>query len=116
MDWAAGHRPPLNLEGGDAAAPRRLNSLPAPARPPLKGTAMTTRLSPSRRAVLKGVGALAALTLAPATLRAQGEPLRLGILTPLTGAGSADGPRMLAAMQAVAKEVNAAGRVPRPPI
>jgi ABC-type branched-subunit amino acid transport system substrate-binding protein len=72
---------------------------------------MTTRRSPSRRTVLKGVGALAALALAPATLRAQGEPLRLGILTPLTGAGSADGPRMLAAMQAVAKEVNAAGGV-----
>jgi GAF domain-containing protein len=52
---------------------------------------MTTRRSPSRRTVLKGVGALAALALAPATLRAQGEPLRLGILTPLTGAGSADG-------------------------
>jgi branched-chain amino acid transport system substrate-binding protein len=74
---------------------------------------MTTRRSPSRRTVLKGVGALAALALAPATLRAQGEPLRLGILTPLTGAGSADGPRMLAAMQAVAKEVG--GRRPRPP-
>jgi ABC-type branched-subunit amino acid transport system substrate-binding protein len=66
---------------------------------------------PTRRTVLTGAGALAALALAPARLRAQGEPLRLGILTPLTGAGSADGPRMLAAMQAVAKEVNATGGV-----
>jgi hypothetical protein len=71
---------------------------------------MTTR-SPTRRTVLKGTGALATLALAPATLCAQGEPVRLGVLTPLTGAGSADGPRMLAAMQAVAKEINAAGGV-----
>jgi ABC-type branched-subunit amino acid transport system substrate-binding protein len=70
-----------------------------------------THSKPSRRTVLKGAGALAAAALAPATLRAADEPLRLGILTPLTGAGSADGPRMLAAMQAVAKEVNAAGGV-----
>jgi len=39
----------------------------------------------------------------------QTEALRLGVLTPLTGAGSFDGPRMLKAMQAVATEVNAAG-------
>ena len=35
----------------------------------------------------------------------------LGVLTPLTGAGSFDGPRMLKAMQAVADEINAAGGV-----
>ncbi len=46
---------------------------------------------------------------APAIARAQGAPLRLGVLTPLTGAGGFDGPRMLKAMQAVANEVNAAG-------
>ncbi|MFC7398046.1 ABC transporter substrate-binding protein [Chelatococcus sp. GCM10030263] len=45
----------------------------------------------------------------PSVLRAQSEPLRLGILTPLTGAGGFDGPRMLKAMQAVADEINAAG-------
>jgi ABC-type branched-subunit amino acid transport system substrate-binding protein len=72
---------------------------------------MKTTMKATRRTLLKGAGALAAAALAPATLRAQNEPLRLGILTPLTGAGSADGPRMLAAMQAVAKEVNAAGGV-----
>jgi branched-chain amino acid transport system substrate-binding protein len=47
----------------------------------------------------------------PARLRAQSAPLRLGVLTPLTGAGGFDGPRMLKAMQAVAAEVNAAGGV-----
>src|SRR5256885_10078783 len=72
---------------------------------------MTMKTRATRRTLLKGAGALAAAALVPATLRAQTEPLRLGILTPLTGAGSADGPRMLAAMQAVAKEVNAAGGV-----
>ncbi|HYM68432.1 MAG TPA: ABC transporter substrate-binding protein [bacterium] len=42
---------------------------------------------------------------------AAGEPIKLGILTPLTGAGGNDGPRMAAAMKAVAAEVNAAGGV-----
>jgi ABC-type branched-subunit amino acid transport system substrate-binding protein len=72
---------------------------------------MTMPPKPSRRAVLKGAGAAAALAIAPGTLRAQAGPLKLGVLTPLTGAGSTDGPRMLAAMQSVAKEVNAAGGV-----
>jgi ABC-type branched-subunit amino acid transport system substrate-binding protein len=40
---------------------------------------------------------------------AQTGSLRLGVLTPLTGAGSFDGPRMLKAMQAVATDINAAG-------
>src|SRR5450631_3405236 len=40
---------------------------------------------------------------------AQPAPMRLGVLTPLTGAGGFDGPRMLKAMQAVADEINAAG-------
>jgi ABC-type branched-subunit amino acid transport system substrate-binding protein len=42
---------------------------------------------------------------------AQTEALRLGVLTPLTGAGGSDGPRMLKAMQAVAAEINLAGGV-----
>ncbi len=58
-----------------------------------------------RRAMLTAAATLAA----PAVLRAQPAPLKLGILTPLTGAGSYDGPRMLKAMQAVAGEINAAG-------
>jgi branched-chain amino acid transport system substrate-binding protein len=65
----------------------------------------------NRRTILKGATALASWAAMPAVVRAQSEPLRLGVLTPLTGAGGADGPRMLKAMQAVANEVNAAGGV-----
>jgi len=72
---------------------------------------MTTSSKPSRRAVLQGAGAAALVAAAPGGLRAAGESLKLGVLTPLTGAGSTDGPRMLAAMQAVAKEANEAGGV-----
>jgi ABC-type branched-subunit amino acid transport system substrate-binding protein len=61
----------------------------------------------SRRTALLGAAALAAPRLA----RAQAAKLLLGVLTPLTGAGAFDGPRMLKAMQAVAAEVNAAGGV-----
>jgi len=66
----------------------------------------------SRRAALAGGAALVtgSSLLVPAS-RAQGAPLRLGVLTPLTGAGGYDGPRMLRAMQLVATEVNAAGGV-----
>ena len=63
----------------------------------------------SRRRALQGATALAATVFTPAVVRAQGAPLQLGVLTPLTGAGGFDGPRMLKAMQAVATEVNAAG-------
>src|SRR5580704_12973804 len=56
----------------------------------------------TRRHIL---GAAAASVAVPA--RAQTGSLRLGVLTPLTGAGSFDGPRMLNAMQAVAGEINA---------
>ena len=62
-----------------------------------------TRLS--RRGVILGVAAAAM----PAGLWAEEGSMRLGVLTPLTGAGSFDGPRMLKAMQAVADEINAAG-------
>jgi ABC-type branched-subunit amino acid transport system substrate-binding protein len=65
----------------------------------------------SRRRVLTGTAAAAAGMVCPAPVRAQGAPLVLGVLTPLTGAGGFDGPRMLKAMQAVAAEVNAAGGV-----
>jgi branched-chain amino acid transport system substrate-binding protein len=63
----------------------------------------------SRRRVLQGAAVAAAGVVAPSILRAQAAPLALGVLTPLTGAGGFDGPRMLKAMQAVAAEVNAAG-------
>jgi branched-chain amino acid transport system substrate-binding protein len=63
----------------------------------------------NRRTFLKSASALTAASALPATVRAQGEPLRLGVLTPLTGAGGFDGPRMLKAMQLVADEINSAG-------
>jgi len=59
----------------------------------------------TRRSIL---ATAAALTVAPAIGRAA-ETLRLGVLTPLTGAGGFDGPRMLKAMKAVTDEVNGAG-------
>lgn len=67
------------------------------------------RLTASRRSFVQGTGALAFVGLAPAIVRAQAQPITLGILTPLTGAGGADGPRMEKAMKAVFAEVNAAG-------
>ena len=51
----------------------------------------------SRRRMLQGVAALAGGIAVPAIVRAQ-NPLQLGVLTPLTGAGGFDGPRMLKAM------------------
>jgi branched-chain amino acid transport system substrate-binding protein len=65
----------------------------------------------SRRTVLKGAVASAAAAGLPVVGRAQADPIKVGILTPLTGAGGNDGPRMLKAMQAVFEEVNKAGGV-----
>jgi ABC-type branched-subunit amino acid transport system substrate-binding protein len=71
---------------------------------------MTTyRMTNSRRTFVKGAGALVLAGLAPAVVRGQGAPMQLGVLTPLTGAGGFDGPRMLKAMKAVIDEVNASG-------
>lgn len=66
--------------------------------------------APSRRAVLAG-GAAAALLAAPALVRAQGAPIRIGSLTPLTGAGGSYGPVMRDAIVGVFNQVNAAGGV-----
>jgi branched-chain amino acid transport system substrate-binding protein len=65
----------------------------------------------SRRSALRAAAATGLALAAPAVLRAQNAPISLGVLTPLTGAGSFDGPRMLKAIQAVVAEVNAAGGV-----
>jgi branched-chain amino acid transport system substrate-binding protein len=65
----------------------------------------------NRRSVLKGAVASAAAVGLPALGRAQPASIKVGILTPLTGAGGNDGPRMLKAMQAVFEEVNKAGGV-----
>ena len=65
----------------------------------------------NRRELLSAAAVLSGSLAAPAVLRAQEAALRLGVLTALTGAGAADGPRMLKAMQAVAEEVNKLGGV-----
>ena len=65
----------------------------------------------SRRTILKGAAASAAAAGLPVIGRAQADPIKVGILTPLTGAGGNDGPRMLKAMQLVFEEVNKAGGV-----
>ena len=68
-------------------------------------------LKTTRRKVLKGAAALAATAALPKGAYAQGEPIKIGILTPLTGAGGNDGPRMLKAMTAVFEDVNKQGGV-----
>jgi ABC-type branched-subunit amino acid transport system substrate-binding protein len=70
---------------------------------------MSAGTAQSRRRFVQATSALALTAFAPAVLRAQGAPLQLGVLTPLTGAGGFDGPRMAKAMQAVIDDVNAAG-------
>ena len=45
----------------------------------------------SRRTILKTAAAAAATGAVPFPAYAQGEPIRLGILTPLTGEGGNDG-------------------------
>ena len=66
-----------------------------------------------RRALVQGASALAAGALfAPAFVRAQANaPIRLGTLTPLTGAGGPYGPVMANTVKAVVDAVNAAGGV-----
>jgi branched-chain amino acid transport system substrate-binding protein len=68
-------------------------------------------MSLNRRSVLQGAMASVAAASLPARSFAQAEPIKVGILTPLTGAGGNDGPRMLKGMQAVFDEVNKAGGV-----
>src|SRR5215471_15952806 len=65
----------------------------------------------TRRNLVKGAVAMTVAAAVPSRASGQGEALKFGILTPLTGAGGADGPRMLKAMQAVIEEVNRAGGV-----
>ena len=62
----------------------------------------------TRRAAL--LGGLAVPAIAPTLARAA-EPIPIGTLTPLTGAGGAYGPSMAKVAKAVAEEINAAGGV-----
>ena len=65
----------------------------------------------SRRDLLATGAAAAAAAVLPRPARAQQAPIKLGTLTPLTGAGGSYGPSMRRAMEYVAQEVNAAGGV-----
>lgn len=67
---------------------------------------MTIRID--RRGLLAGTTAALA---APAVLRAQGDPIRLGALNPLTGAGGPYGPSMRKAIEGVIEAVNGAGGI-----
>ncbi|WP_376094548.1 ABC transporter substrate-binding protein [Roseomonas sp. CCTCC AB2023176] len=72
-----------------------------------------TGIGIGRRAALLGAVAAPALM---GRARAQGAPLVLGALPPLTGAGGPYGPAMLRAIQGVVDEANAAGGVRGRPI
>ena len=65
----------------------------------------------TRRALIGGAAAAAALAASSLRTAAEADALKFGVLTPLTGAGGADGPRMLKAIEAVIAEVNKAGGV-----
>ena len=64
-----------------------------------------------RRRFLGATAALVGAAAFPAVVRAQSAPVKLGTLTPLTGAGGNYGPSMRKAMEWVAEQVNAAGGV-----
>lgn len=70
-----------------------------------------TQFSIDRRRLLAGSASLAGLAAMPGLALAQGAPIRIGTLTPLTGAGGPYGPVMVKAVKAVIDEVNAAGGV-----
>lgn len=67
--------------------------------------------TPDRRHLLAGAAGLAGFAALPALVRAQGAPIKLATLTPLTGAGGPYGPVMAKTVKAVIDEVNAAGGV-----
>ncbi len=72
-------------------------------------TGMDKRID--RRTWIAGSAAAAGVLAMPAIGRAQGAPIRLATLLPMTGAGGPYGPVMAKAVKAVVDEVNAAGGV-----
>lgn len=72
---------------------------------------MMTEFLTDRRSLLAGAAALAASAAFPRFGFAQGAPIKIGTLTPLTGSGGPYGPVMVKAVKAVIDEVNAAGGV-----
>jgi len=65
----------------------------------------------NRRQLLGRTSALLGMGLLPGSAWAQGETIKIGTLTPLTGAGGPYGPTMVKAVMAVAAQINAAGGV-----
>jgi branched-chain amino acid transport system substrate-binding protein len=70
-----------------------------------------TKLTLDRRSLLGASAALAGLSAMPLRVLAQGAPIKIGTLTPLTGSGGPYGPVMVKAVKAVIDEVNAGGGV-----
>src|SRR5258707_4758734 len=70
-----------------------------------------TDLTLNRRGLLGGAAAIAGLSALPLNALAQGAPIKIGTLTPLTGSGGPYGPVMVKAVKAVVDQVNAAGGV-----
>ncbi len=70
-----------------------------------------TQFLTNRRDLLAGAAALAGSAAFPRLALAQGAPIKIGTLTPLTGSGGPYGPVMVKAVKAVIDEVNAAGGV-----
>jgi len=66
----------------------------------------------TRRDLMKAAGAATLILGAPAILRAQGkEPIPIGTLCPLTGAGGSYGPDMQRAVVAVVERINKGGGI-----
>ena len=84
-----------------------LGGAAAPMLPQNRGESSSKTSGWAPRALLSGVAAVAA----PSVLRAQGEPVKIATLTPLTGAGGPYGPVMAKVAKAVVDEVNGAGGV-----
>jgi branched-chain amino acid transport system substrate-binding protein len=72
---------------------------------------MRTHFWLSRRTFLGATGAAVVAAALPRPVSAQAPVIKLGTLTPLTGAGGSYGPSMRKAMEFVVQEVNAAGGV-----
>lgn len=70
-----------------------------------------TQFQIDRRRLLAGSATLAAASALPQVALAQGAPIKIATLTPLTGSGGPYGPVMVKAVKAVVDEVNAAGGV-----
>src|SRR5256885_9866663 len=71
----------------------------------------------TRRELLKASGTAGLVLSAPAILSAQSkEPIPIGTLCPLTGAGGSYGPDMQRSVVAVGERINKAGGITGPPI